>query len=186
VPPSSPPLSSVWPCAPIYSSTAALEHNPATLERECAPAENRRGAEPTATQRPSLAGQAPPSRCSSATLVGCRAVGASPHLAAPCCSAAGRPVPPVPDFYSPLSVLTWKEIREGMGHCLGHPRLYPKVRLAAAVFFFFFPIRDRVASPCRSSSLHPRHFRRRGCRCALQAAATTLVIQPSSPATLPF
>jgi len=66
---------------------------------------------------PGLLHPAPPSRCSSATLAGCRVVGASPHLATPCCSAAGRLVPPVLDFYSPLSVLTWKEIREGTGHC---------------------------------------------------------------------
>ena len=64
MPPSSPPLSSVWPCVPIYSSsaatTAALEHNPAALERECAAAENRRGAEPTAVPLGASDGRATP------------------------------------------------------------------------------------------------------------------------------
>jgi hypothetical protein len=42
-------------------------------------------------------------------------------------------------------------------------RKYPEVRLAAAVFFFFFPIRDRFASPCRPrlSLRLPRLQRRR-------------------------
>jgi len=115
-PPSTPPA----PPPPLPLSTILLHLSASARLRRTIGAPSRpprHWGRPTAAQRPSLAGPAPPLRCSSAALVGCRAVGASPHLAAPCCSAAGRPVPPVPAFYSPVSVLTWKEIWEGMGHC---------------------------------------------------------------------
>ena len=65
---------------------------------------------------PGLLHPAPPSRCSSATLAGCRAVGASPHLATPLLLGRWTAGSSCPDFYSPLSVLNLEEIREGMGH----------------------------------------------------------------------
>jgi len=66
------------------------------------------------------------------------------------------------------------------------PRLYPRSICCCCVSFFSWS-EIRFASPCRSSP----HCRRRsqergGCCMHSQAAASTLVIKPSSPVSPPF
>jgi hypothetical protein len=52
--------------------------------------------------------------------------------------------------------------------------------------FFFFPIRDRIASPCRSSLHRHRHSRGRGCRCTRTGCSADARDQPPLPVLPPF
>ena len=67
-----------------------------------------------------------------------------------------------PPLFLPLPLSSGQQADEDKvwGHYLVHPRLYPQVRLDAAADFSLFPIQDRFASPCRSSSIHRRPSRR--------------------------
>jgi hypothetical protein len=83
----------------------------------------------------------------------------------------------------PLCPLTDGRLRIRLGGITRCTRDCTRKPPVAAIFF---PIRDRIASPCRLSHCR-RHSRERGCCCApSQAAASTLVVKPSSLVSPPF
>jgi len=89
-----------------------------------------------------------------------------------------------PISFSFLPVLTTGGRDKGGGGApLGVPRECTHGSSCCCCFSFFFPIRDRFASPCHSSPLHRRHPEGRGCR---SGCSDDVRDQATLPVSSPF